>query len=163
MSETSTLLFRTADAGDIPGIRFVDPLTRADPDRAQRIASALQNGDCIVACDGDEILGFAILNYTFFDQGFVALLVVGAGSRRRGIATALLAEVERRCAKPKLYVSANQSNLPAQCLFEKCGFVRSGRVENLDVDDTELLYFKQISVSSGRAFKEARSGRRTIQ
>lgn len=163
MSDASALVFRTAGTGDIPGIRFVDPLLRADPDRAQRIASALQNGDCIVASDGDEILGFAILNYTFFDQGFVPLLVVGAGNRRRGIATALLTEVERRCAKPKLYVSANQSNFPAQCLFEKCGFVPSGRVENLDVDDAELLYCKHIDIASHRAFRETASGGQTIQ
>lgn len=161
MSETSTLMFRTAGTGDIPGIRFVDPLMRADPERAQLIASALQNGDCIVAAGGDEIVGFAILNYTFFDQGFVPLLVVGAGSRRRGVATALLAELERRCAKPKLYISANQSNLPAQCLFEKCGFTPSGRIENLDLDDAELLYFKYTAV--GPRFKERVSSGHTIQ
>jgi ribosomal protein S18 acetylase RimI-like enzyme len=161
MSDISALMFRTADTGDIPGIRFVDPLMRADPDRAQLIASALQNGGCIVAARGDEIVGFAILNYTFFDQGFVPLLVVGAGSRRRGVATALLAELERRCAKPKLYISTNQSNLPAQCLFEKCGFTPSGRIENLDLDDAELLYFKYTAAAP--SFKERVSNGHTIQ
>ena len=161
MSETSTLVFRTAGIADIPGLRFVDPLIRADPDRAQRIASALRNGECIVAAQGDEVLGFAILNYTFFDQGFVPTLVVGAGSRRRGVATALLAELERRCAKPKLYVSTNESNLPAQCLFEKCGFAPSGRIENLDLDDAELLYFKYIAAAP--RFKEGASTGHTIQ
>jgi ribosomal protein S18 acetylase RimI-like enzyme len=162
MSGTWALTFRTAGSGDIPGIRFVDPLMRADRARAQLIASALQNGDCIVAARGDEIVGFAILNYTFFDQGFVPLLVVGAGSRRSGVGTALLAELERRCAKPKLYVSTNESNVPAQCLFEKCGFAPSGRIENLDLDDAELLYFKHV-VAAAPKFKEDASSSHTIQ
>ena len=135
---------RTANAADLPGIRFVDPLMRADPDRAQLIQSALTSGDCVVAVDGDEILAFAILNYTFFQQGFIPLLVVGMGSRRTGVGSALLAALERRCLKPKLYISANRSNVPAQCLFEHCSFAPSGHIENLDLGDDELLFFKHV-------------------
>jgi GNAT superfamily N-acetyltransferase len=87
---------------------------RADPERAHLIESALSAGHCVVAVDDAEIAGFAILNYTFFHQGFVPLLVVGIGSRRIGVGRALLSEVERRCRKSKLYISANRSNLPAQ-------------------------------------------------
>ena len=89
-----------------------------------------------------RFFGFAILNYSFFGRGFVPLLVVAAGDRRTGVGTLLLHEVERRCGKDKLFVSANRSNLPAQWLFEKCGFVQSGRVENLDPNDEGVLYFK---------------------
>ena len=135
---------RSARATDLAGIRFVDPLMRADPDRAHLIQSALSAGECVVALDADEILGFGILNYTFFQQGFIPLLVVGMGSRRTGIGKALLSELERRCVKPKLYISANRSNIPAQCLFEQCGFVPSGHIENLDVGDDEVLFFKPM-------------------
>jgi ribosomal protein S18 acetylase RimI-like enzyme len=143
MVQTSTLALRAATVADLPGIRFVDPLMRADPDRAHLIDSALGNGECVVATDG-EVLGFAILNYTFFWQGFVPLLVVGVGSRRSGVGTALLSEVERRCVKPKLYISANRSNLPAQSLFEKCGFVESGHIANLELNEEEVVYFKVV-------------------
>ena len=115
-----------------------------DPDRARLIQSALNAGECVVAVDDDEVLGFGILNYTFFQQGFVPLLVVGMGSRRAGIGKALLSELERRCVKPKLYISANRSNIPAQCLFDQCGFVPSGHIKNLDLADDELLFFKAI-------------------
>jgi ribosomal protein S18 acetylase RimI-like enzyme len=144
MFDISTVTLRTALASDLAGIRFVDPLMRADPERARLIQSAVENGECVVAADDDEILGFAILNYTFFYQGFVPLLVVGVGSRRCGVGAALLSELERRCAKAKLYVSANRSNLPAQLLFEKCGFVESGHVAHLDANDVEVFYFKAI-------------------
>ena len=135
---------RTATTADAPGIRFVDPLMRADPDRAHLIRSAVSAGECVVAVDGDEVLGFGILNYTFFQQGFVPLLVVGVGSRRTGVGAALLSELERRCRKPKLYISANRSNVPAQCLFEQCSFVPSGNIQNLDLGDDELVYFKLV-------------------
>ena len=135
---------RTANGADLAGIRFVDPLMRADPDRAHLIQAAVSAGECVVAVDGEEVLGFGILNYTFFHQGFVPLLVVGIGSRRLGIGKGLLSELERRCTKEKVYISANRSNIPAQCLFEACGFVPSGRIENLDLGDDELLFFKPV-------------------
>ena len=144
MVEISSVTLRTGSVSDLAGIRFVDPLMRADPDRAQLIQSALARGECVVAAEDQEILGFAILNYTFFYQGFVPLLVVSIASRRCGIGAALLSEVERRCAKAKLYISANRSNLPAQLLFEKCGFVESGHVAHLDHGDEEVFYFKPV-------------------
>lgn len=99
MVEISSVTLRTASASDLAGIRFVDPLMRADPDRARLIQSALDRGECVVALDDEEVRGFAILNYAFFYQGFVPLLVVAIGSRRCGIGATLLSEVERRCAK----------------------------------------------------------------
>lgn len=150
-----TVTLRTGAMADLPGLRFVDPLMRADPDRARLIESSLRNEECIVAADGDDLCGFAVLNYSFFNQGFVPLLVVAVGNRRSGIGTQLLAEVERRCTKTKLYVSANRSNMPAQWLFEKCGFVPSGHIANLDLDDGEMLFFKSVRgltlMSPGRA------------
>jgi hypothetical protein len=65
----TTHTVRTASATDLAGIRVVDSLMRADPDRARLIQSALRTGECMVAVDGDEVLGFDILNYTFFQQG----------------------------------------------------------------------------------------------
>jgi ribosomal protein S18 acetylase RimI-like enzyme len=144
LSPDITHVIRSARACDLAGIRFVDPLMRADPDRAHLIQSAVSAGECVVVVDGDEVLGFGILNYTFFQQGVIPLLVVGMGSRRIGIGKALLSELERRCVKSKLYISANRSNIPAQCLFEQCGFVPSGHIENLDLGDDELLFFKPI-------------------
>jgi ribosomal protein S18 acetylase RimI-like enzyme len=146
MWQTTTPTTRTGTPEDFEAVRFVDPLLRADPERRELIRSSLAAGACVVAVEGDDVVGFAILNYSFFGQGFVPLLVVSVSSRRRGIGMLLLGEVERRSVKPKLYLSANRSNLPAQCLFEKCGFVQSGRIENLDLDDDELVFFKAVPV-----------------
>src|SRR5690242_3813358 len=109
MSLVPIVSSRTGTLQDFEAIRFVDPLLRADPERAQLIRASLAAGDCIVATDSDGVVGFGILNYTFFGYGFVPLLVVAVSSRRRGIGALLLAEIERRCEKSKLYMSTNRS------------------------------------------------------
>ena len=83
--DTVVVTLRIGTAEDLAAIRFTDPLMRADPDRAQLIEAALPRGECIVATEGDEVLGFAVLNYSFFNQGFVPLLVVAAANRRTGV------------------------------------------------------------------------------
>jgi len=133
-----------AVATDLPALRFVDPLMRADPEREHLIRCSVERGECSVAVDDDDVQGFFILNYALFGHAFVPLLVVAAGDRRRGLATALLAEAERQCVRPKLFISCNRSNLPAQYLFERCGFVPSGQIENLDEDDDELVFCKAL-------------------
>lgn len=133
---------RLAVPADLPALRFVDPLMRADRDREHLIRTSVDRGECFVAVDDDEVQGFLILNYTLFGHAFVPLLVVAAGDRRRGLATALLSEAQEQCVGSKLFISCNRSNLPAQYLFERCGFVPSGQIENLD--DDELVFFKSL-------------------
>jgi ribosomal protein S18 acetylase RimI-like enzyme len=135
---------RLAVAADLPAQRFVDPLMRADRDREHLVRCSVERGECFVAVDDDDVQGFFILNYTLFGHAFAPLLVVAAGDRRRGLATALPAEAERQYVGSKLFISCNRSNQPAQYLFERCGFAPSGQIENLDEDDDELVFFKPL-------------------
>jgi ribosomal protein S18 acetylase RimI-like enzyme len=139
---------RLAVPADFPALRFVDPLMRADRDREHLVDISVKRGECFVVADGDDVQGFVILNYTLFGHAFIPLLVVAASDRRRGLATALVKEAERQCVRSKLFASCNRSNLPAQFLFERCGFVPSGAVENLDDDDDELVFFKALPAKS---------------
>lgn len=140
-----TYCVRLALLSDVPALQVVDPLMQVDRDRQHLVRSSVDRAECLVAgAEDDGVQGFAILNYTFFSHAFVPLLVVAAGARRRGLATALLAEAERQCVRNKLFVSCNRSNVHAQYLFERCGFVPSGQVENLDDEDDELVVFKSL-------------------
>jgi ribosomal protein S18 acetylase RimI-like enzyme len=105
---------------------------------------ALAQGECLVATESERIVGFVIRNNGFFGQAFVPLLVVAASSRRAGIGTALLTEAEVGCRRAKLFTTTNESNVAAQRLFVKCGYVPSGRIENLDDTDDELVYCKWL-------------------
>jgi ribosomal protein S18 acetylase RimI-like enzyme len=143
---------RLGTVADLPALRFVDPLMRADRDRAQLVQSSVAKGECWIAVDQDEVPGFVVLS-ELLSQRFIPLLVVAAGDRRRGIGTALLRHAMEVCARPKLFISCNRSNLPAQALFEKCGFVASGRIFNLDVDDDELFFVKIDSAEGATGTK----------
>jgi ribosomal protein S18 acetylase RimI-like enzyme len=88
--------------------------------------------------------GYVILDNSFFGHAFIPLLLVAAGNRRRGIGTQLIVEAENRCRREKLFTSANETNVAAQTLFEQREFVRSGRIENLDDTDDELVFCKWL-------------------
>jgi len=141
--QTLTISLRIGVTADLLGILFADPLCKCDPDRARLIQSSLARSECVVAVESDKVLGYVVLNYSFFGQAFVPLLVVAMANRRAGIGTQLIAEAETRCTREKLFASANESNESARRLFERCGFVPSGRIENLDETD-ELVYCKWL-------------------
>jgi GNAT superfamily N-acetyltransferase len=83
-----------------------------------------------------------VLEYTFFDQGFVPMVYVAESWRRHGVGAALLEALARRCTTPKLFTSTNASNGPMQALLANAGFVPSGIVHNLDPGDPELIYVR---------------------
>jgi GNAT superfamily N-acetyltransferase len=109
------------------------------------VAEATQAGCCYVAEDDGELLGFVILEYSFYAYGFVSLLHVHEDHRRQGVATALMAHAEDACTTPKLFTSTNGSNTPMQHLCARLGFMPSGVILNLDHDDPELVYVKRLS------------------
>jgi ribosomal protein S18 acetylase RimI-like enzyme len=135
---------RTGLPDDLLSIFFTDPLCQSVPDRARLLTHALAHGECLVATENERIVGFVIRNGAFFGQAFVPLLVVAVASRRAGIGTALMAEAEVGCRREKLFTSTNESNVAAQRLFEKCGYVPSGRIANLDDTDDELIFCKWL-------------------
>jgi len=137
-------IIRTGTPDDLLGLFFADPLCQSVPDRPQMLKRALAQGECLVATERERIVGFVIRNSGFFGQAFVPLLVVAESVRRAGIGTALLAEAETGCRRAKLFTTTNEFNVPAQRLLEKCGYVPSGRIENLDDTDDELVYCKWL-------------------
>jgi GNAT superfamily N-acetyltransferase len=142
--DITTATIRIGTPEDLLGIFFADSLCQSVPDRTQLLNRSLAQGECLVATEGDRIVGFAVRNNEFFGQAFVPLLVVALASRRTGIGTALLTEAEYGCRRTKLFTTTNESNESAQRLFLKCGYVPSGRIENLDDTDDELVYCKWL-------------------
>ena len=111
----------------------------------------VQQQSCFVAVIRNEPVGFVVLQYTFFGNGFIPLICVAAAHQRQGIGQFLLAQAERLCTTPKLFTSTNASNSRAQRLFGRAGFAASGTIENLDEADSELIYFKGVLTASETA------------
>jgi ribosomal protein S18 acetylase RimI-like enzyme len=136
---------RAGLASDHGPLVALDDYAARHPERRNLIQHALEQGRCVIAESGGAPLGYAVWDYNFFGFGFIAVLVVDPQHRRRGAGLRLLGEVERLCRSSKLFTSANRSNVAAQALFAKAGFSPSGYIENLDRNDPELVYCKELS------------------
>ena len=100
--------------------------------------------NCYVAVIESETIAYAVLNYKFFDNGWIEMLYVHPQFKRRGVGSALVHHLAHECLVSKLFTSTNRSNIPMQELLAKQGFVQSGIIENLDEGDPELVYFKRV-------------------
>ena len=90
------------------------------------------------------LLGYAMLEYSFFDNGFMPLVYVAPEYRRRGLAGQLIAFIENLCQRPKLFSSTNLSNAPMHALFARLGYSACGMVTALDENDPEVFYVKRV-------------------
>ncbi|MNX17399.1 hypothetical protein D3C86_472800 [compost metagenome] len=141
---------RPASIEDIDSIIELDPLAKQELGRRTFIANAVAAGQCWAAAEAEgapALVGYGVLNQSFFDNDFIPLIVVKASARRRGVATAIMRTLELQCQRRKLFTSTNTSNIAMRQLLGRLGFVQSGQIENLDDDDPELVFVKLRSSS----------------
>jgi ribosomal protein S18 acetylase RimI-like enzyme len=135
------IVIRPASIADLAGIFQIDPLAESSRERRESIRSVVTAGRCHIAEKG-VVLGFALLDYSFYGNGFISLLVVSPDRRRQGVASVLLRHLESICTTSKIFTSTNESNLPMQALLEKLGYLPSGIIYGLDEGDPELVFRK---------------------
>lgn len=135
---------RPAVASDVDALCSDDLIARRKNERRELNRHSVAAGTCFVSVASEEVVGYAVLNYTFYSNGWIDMLHVNSEHRRRGAGRALLRHVESLCQTPKLFTSTNLSNLPMQSLLNKSGYVLSGVIHNLDEGDPEIIYFKQL-------------------
>lgn len=134
-------LARSSDAKLLVGL---DDIAQRSADRQRFIEKAIDGESCFVAILDAYPVGYGVLEYTFYDNGFISMLMVDAAHRRRGIGASLMAHLESVCQTPKLFTSTNLSNLPMQSLLLRRGYELSGVIHNLDPGDPELVYFRLV-------------------
>ena len=132
------ILCRKATTADIEKMIQIDPIHRHE-----QICRAVIQDECYLAEETAQIVGFAIMDYSFFTCGFVSLLVVAEECRRRGIGAALLDYLLRQCKTGKLFTSTNESNAPMRGLLGKSGFMPCGQIDALDEGDPELFFVRK--------------------
>jgi N-acetylglutamate synthase-like GNAT family acetyltransferase len=117
------------------------------------IRRAVDSGDAHLLEEEGKVVAVGVLEYTFFEHGFISLVFVDPEERRTGVGEMLLRYLISICRTPKIFSSTNRSNVPMQALFGKVGFERSGIIHNLDPGDPELIYcgtFKNFRASNSR-------------
>jgi len=100
--------------------------------------------ECHVALVGEKPVGYGILNRSFFDRWWIALLFVPETHRRQGVGDALLAHMEQFSQSNRIWTSTELPNVPMQSLLKKRGYVLTGVVENLQ-KNPELFYYKDLT------------------
>ncbi len=135
---------RDATESDVVAMYGVDPMAAQEGSRRQHIREWVDTGRAVVALIDYVVVGYAVLEYSFFSNGFISMLMVDKASRRKGVATALIKCLEGTCETDKLFTSTNESNRPMQGLMQSMSYEPSGSVYNLDEGDPELFYVKRL-------------------
>lgn len=135
---------RPAIESDISALCSLDFIAQKESERREFIRREVASGNCFVAVSGETIIGYGVLNYTFFYTGCIDMLYIHSDYRRTGAGAALLRHMESLCKTEKLFTSTNLSNLPMQSLLAKMDYILSGIIHNLDEGDPEIVYFKRL-------------------
>jgi ribosomal protein S18 acetylase RimI-like enzyme len=138
------ILIRPAVGTDIEALCSLDLIARQGSERREFIRREVASGNCYVAVISETVIGYGVLNYTFYGNGYIDMLYIDSGHRRCGAGAELLKHMESLCRTPKLFTSTNLSNLPMQSLLAKLDYVLSGVIHNLDEGDPEIVYFKRL-------------------
>jgi ribosomal protein S18 acetylase RimI-like enzyme len=132
---------RDATAADVPGLESLDPLAAAGhAARRAAIRRWVSAGATRVAQTQAQILGYCVMEYTFFGEAFIPMLMVAKNARGRGIGTRLLLDAQQRRTTTKLFTSTNLSNQPMQRLLARLGWQSAGIIYGLDEADPELFF-----------------------
>jgi GNAT superfamily N-acetyltransferase len=135
---------RSADPGDVDFMMALDALVPGRPRKRDWYDRGLHAGEAIVATLDGRFAGFAIHHQHFFERDFLSLLVVEPWCRRRGVASALVKAVEGRCRGGDLFTSTNRSNTTMLTSLRRWGFSPTGRIDNIDPGDPEMVFVKRL-------------------
>lgn len=130
-----------ADLSDWAALAEIDAVAAAgDPARREAIRRWCEHGVVLLARDASGPVGYGVLEYTFFEQGFVSMLMVAPHARRRGAGAQLLTAIETTCATAKLFTATNVSNHPMRNLLQRAHWRPAGLLHGLDEGDPELFF-----------------------
>ena len=141
-------MIRPMTAADVPSVAALEKLCFSDPWSASLIASELDNPLSLWLVWEEDGAAAAYLGVQRVPpQADVMNVAVSPALRRRGIARALFAELERRLPEiDELFLEVRVSNSGAIALYRTLGFEQVGRRPNYYLDPREdaLILRKEL-------------------
>jgi GNAT superfamily N-acetyltransferase len=137
-----SVALRPATTGDLDAILDMDPVANREERRHDYVSRSIRGEygrDVRVLIVDDELVGYAIMG-EFFGHPFLERISTAEPQRSRGVASALMANIEIGFEGDRMFVSTNESNQTMRELLVKRGYRVSGMVENLDPGDPELFF-----------------------
>lgn len=135
---------RPATSADIGPICEFDHVAQEESERRVFIRRSIEASFCSVIVAEEEVVGYAVFDYSFYGYGFVSMLYIHPDYRRQGAGVMLMRHLQTLCQTAKLFTSTNLSNLPMQSLLARLGYILSGVIHHLDENDPELVYVKYV-------------------
>ena len=136
---------RPARSADTEDLCAFDEVAQRSPSRRKFIERTIQSECCFVVITEEHAIGYAVLEYSFYEEGFVSMLYIQRDYRKQGAGEFIMRYLEPLCETSKLFASTNLSNQPMQSLFKKLGYLLSGVIHDLDEGDPELVYVKYLT------------------
>ena len=141
-------MIRPMTAADVPSVAALEKLCFSDPWSVSSIASELDNPLSLWLVWEEDGTAAAYLGVQRVPpQANVMNVAVSPALRRRGIARALFAELERRLPEiEELFLEVRASNSGAIALYRTLGFEQVGRRPNYYLDPREdaLILRKEL-------------------
>lgn len=141
-------MIRPMTAADVPSVAALEKLCFSDPWNVSSIASELDNPLSLWLVWEEDGTAAAYLGVQRVPpQADVMNVAVSPALRRRGIARALFAELERRLPEiDELFLEVRASNSGAIALYRTLGFEQVGRRPNYYLDPREdaLILRKEL-------------------
>ena len=141
-------MIRPMTAADVPSVAALEKLCFSDPWSVSSIASELDNPLSLWLVWEEAGAAAAYLGVQRVPpQADVMNVAVSPALRRRGIARALFAELERRLPEiDELFLEVRASNSGAIALYRTLGFEQVGRRPNYYLDPREdaLILRKEL-------------------
>jgi ribosomal-protein-alanine N-acetyltransferase len=128
------MIIEKMNATHVPQIAELEKLCFSDPWSEKSIETELscRLSVWLVALEGEQVVGY-VGSQTVIDESDMMNIAVHPDFRRRGIAEALVAELEaalRQRGSHALTLEVRDSNAPAIALYEKLGFAQVGLRKN---------------------------------
>ena len=103
---------RPGTEDDIKALCLLDVVASQNTARQEFIRRSVDAGECFVFVEDLDVIGYGVLNYVFYDNGFIDMIYVDSDRRRQGVGARLLRHLESLCKTSKLFTSTNQSKHP---------------------------------------------------
>lgn len=109
----------------------------------ERWETAVKEQHFLLACSGDEILGFGSLkSAALVDKGYLDFMYVHSEFQSKGIAKSLLKEIEAEAEIRKIEIIDSDVSITALPFFEKNGFKKIRRNINRKGSGIDLVNYR---------------------
>ncbi|UED75106.1 GNAT family N-acetyltransferase [Brevibacillus sp. DP1.3A] len=135
---------RLATPQDIPAVCTIDAMVLGSTSRSSELKEAIEQEHCYLALIDMNIVGFAIINQSFFKNSFIHLIIVHPHYQNQGVGEEMMRYLETISPTEKLFTSTNLSNEKMQRLCLKLGYAHCGTLTHLDPDDPEMFFCKYV-------------------